>query len=171
MSEFNFDAPPTVRGDAPPGYRVTERSRVIGAGPGQFAMVRAAIWRWGVQRGSDFRFISVPERVTVGAVSRFRIPFGMLRPQVTCRVFEIVDEPRLAGFAHGAIRGHPQSGWESYLVEYTDEGSVILHIRVVSRPAAWWMRAAGPAGRLALEIILRRNLRALDGMLRQAPAT
>ncbi|MET0989871.1 MAG: DUF1990 family protein, partial [Glaciihabitans sp.] len=65
-----------------------------------------------------------------------------------------------------AIRGHPQSGWESFLVDLGPEGEVTLRIRVVARPSAWWMRVAGPLGQLALELILRRNLRSLAGPLR-----
>ncbi|MET0842688.1 MAG: DUF1990 family protein [Mycetocola sp.] len=73
-----------------------------------------------------------------------------------------VDEPRRSGFGHGALVGHPQSGWESYTVSIDDTDVVRLHIRVVWRPAAWWMRASGQFGRLALHLILRRNLGALD---------
>ena len=40
-----------------------------------------------------------------------------------------------------------------------------MRIRVVARPAAWWMALAGPAGRVALHLLLRRNLRALDAVV------
>jgi uncharacterized protein (UPF0548 family) len=156
---------PSLDSAAPQGYRLTERSRVIGTGSAVFDRARDAIWSWQIQRGSRFIAVEVPQSVRVGAVSRFRIRFGPLRPLVTCRVFAVVNQVRRAGFAHEAIRGHPQSGWESFIVEQDADGRVTLRIRVVARPAAWWMRAAGPLGQLALEILLRRNLRALDGTL------
>jgi uncharacterized protein (UPF0548 family) len=167
MSGFTMRGSPTLFGRAPEGYRLTERSRVIGSGVNDFARAKHLIALWRIQTGSRFVPVQVPERVSVGVISQFRIPFGPLRPLVTCRVFSVVDEPRLAGFAHEAIRGHPQSGWESFLVDLAPDGEVTLSVRVVARPSAWWMRAAGPAAHLALEILLRRNLRSLDTYLSQ----
>ena len=166
MTGFSRSSSPTLFGRAPEGYRLTERSRVIGSGDSDFDRAKQLIWLWRVQTGSRFQPVQMPERVTVGVISQFRIPFGPLRPMVTCRVFTVVDEPRLAGFAHEAIRGHPQSGWESFLVDKGPAGEVTLSVRVVSRPSAWWMRAAGPAAHLALLLLLRRNLRSLDTHLR-----
>jgi uncharacterized protein (UPF0548 family) len=170
VSGFRSSSSPTLFGRAPEGYRLTERSRVIGSGDSDFERAKQLIWLWRVQTGSRFRPVQVPERVSVGVVSRFRIPFGPLRPMVTCRVFSVVDEPRLAGFAHEAIRGHPQSGWESFLVDKGPGGEVTLSVRVVARASAWWMRAAGPAAHLALLMLLRRNLHSLDAHLRSGHA-
>lgn len=166
MTKSTYREIPSLFGRAPQGYRVTEHRRVIGAGADDFQRARDAIWHWGIQDGSRFVRVAVPDEVAVGAVSRFRIPFGPLRPLVTCRVFAKFDDANVAGFAHEAIRGHPQSGWESFLVDLGPEGEVTLRIRVVARPSAWWMRVAGPLGQLALELILRRNLRSLTGALR-----
>jgi uncharacterized protein (UPF0548 family) len=165
VTEFNYRGPRTLSGRAPEGYRITELSRVIGAGDVDFDRARHAIAHWRIQSGSRYVPITVPEQAEVGVVSQFRIPFGPLRPTVTCRVFAVIDEPDVAGFAHEAIRGHPQSGWESFLVERAGNGELTLRIRVVSRPSAWWMRLAGPAGRLALVLLLQRNLHSLDSAL------
>lgn len=179
MDTFNFAGDPTLERPAPTGYRLTERRRTIGAGhrghrgPGAdatdtaaqdaaFARAREAIFAWQIQRGSGFVSERVPEPVSPGAVSLFRIPFGPLRPAVLCRVFAVIDEPGRAGFGHGALVGHPQSGWESFVVERCSDGSLEMCIRVIARPAVWWMRLAGPFAQLALELLLRRNLRSLD---------
>ncbi|GGF36345.1 DUF1990 family protein [Subtercola lobariae] len=146
----------------PAGFRLTERSRVIGQGDAFYEEARAALFRWQVQRGSGFAFVDVPLRVEVGAVSVFRIPFGPLRPRVICRVYEVSDTGTRAGFAHVALAGHPQLGWESYHVERNRFGQVRLAIRVVWRPSAWWMHAVGPFARVALALVLRRNLAALQ---------
>lgn len=164
MPRYSFGEVPASIGSAPHGYKVTERARVIGHGDSAFARAKEAIWTWQIQAGSRFEPLTVPERTAVGAVSRFRIRFGPLRPTVTCRVFAVIDQSERAGFAHEAIRGHPQSGWESFIVE-RDGDNVVLRIRVVARPAAWWMRAAGPAGDIALHLLLRRNLHSLDKLL------
>jgi uncharacterized protein (UPF0548 family) len=163
---YNFEGVPVLipeRADVPGGYLLTVRSRTIGTGPDAFAAAAEGILRWGVQRGSGFVPLApLPAEVEVGAVSVFRVPFGPLQPTVTCRVFEVVDDDHSAGFGHGALVGHPQRGWESYIVTHEADNSVRLTIRVVSRPASWWMRAAGPFGILALHLLLSRNLRALS---------
>jgi uncharacterized protein (UPF0548 family) len=118
--------------------------------------------------------------------------FGPLRPRVACRVVrvlrdEVVDgelashdgaplppeaearaeaRPRSTGFLHAALLGHPQRGWESYLVTHHPDDRVTLDVRVVWRPGAWWMRAAGPLTGVALRLLLGRGLRALDPVLR-----
>ena len=88
--------------------------------------------------------------------------------QVHGAVVDVVDSPAEIGFVHAALVGHPQRGFESYVVRRHPDGTVTLDIRVVWRPAAWWMRAAGPLGALALSLILRRNLRALDPVVAHA---
>ena len=159
---FNFPGNPSVDGQAPDGYRVTTRSREIGVGRERFESAADAVLSWAVHSGSGFRAVEVPDRVAVGATSVWEVPFGPLHPRVACRVFAVVNEPRRVGFGHGALDGHPQSGWESYVVSLDEDDVVRLRIRVVWKPAAWWMRAAGPFGRLALDRLLARNLRALD---------
>ncbi|MCU1479129.1 MAG: hypothetical protein JWQ64_3822 [Subtercola sp.] len=153
----------------PTGFRLTERSRVIGHGDAFYESARDQLFSWQVQRGSRFEFVDVPPRVELGAVSVFRIPFGPLRPRVICRVFEVRDSATRAGFSHVALDGHPQLGWESYHVERDSAGQVRLAIRVVWRPGAWWMHAAGPLASVAVALVLRRNLAALASLPRPAP--
>ena len=160
-----FDGRPTLTRHAPPGFRLTTASRVIGHGDDDFRRAADAVLRFEVHRGSVFLPEQVPERARVGEVNVWAIPVGPLRSRVACRVFAVVDDERTAGFGHAALVGHPQRGWESYLVHQHHDGRVTLDIRVVWRPAAWFMRAAGPAARLALGTVLHRNLRALDPVL------
>jgi uncharacterized protein (UPF0548 family) len=159
---YAFDGEPTLDGPPPAGFHVTTRSRVIGHGRAAFDAAGEAVLHWQVHRGSGFVPLEVPDRVAVGATSVWGVTLGPLRPPVACRVFAVVRSETEIGFGHAALVGHPQRGWESYRVRYHDDDRVTLDIRVVWRPAAWWIRAAGPASALALSLILRRNLRALD---------
>jgi uncharacterized protein (UPF0548 family) len=159
---YAFDGEPTLDGSPPAGFHVTTRSRVIGHGRAAFDAAGEAVLHWQVHRGSGFVPLEVPDRVAVGATSVWGVTLGPLRPPVACRVFAVVRSETEIGFGHAALVGHPQRGWESYRVRYHDDDRVTLDIRVVWRPAAWWIRAAGPASALALSLILRRNLRALD---------
>lgn len=165
---FNFAESPSIDGPAPAGYRRTIRSREIGSGEGDFAAAVTAVLHWQTHLGSGFIPVAVPPEVSVGAVSVFRIPFGPIRPVVTCRVFAAVDDATRGGFGHGALVGHPQQGWESYLVTLEPDGSVRLTIRVTARPAARWMALAGPLGLVALELVLLRNLHSLDASIAAA---
>ncbi|KQS22856.1 DUF1990 family protein [Frigoribacterium sp. Leaf186] len=166
--DYAFDGEPTLDGPPPAGFHVTTRSRVIGHGRAAFDAAGDAVLHWQVHRGSGFVPLDVPDRVTVGATSVWGVTFGPLHPPVACRVFAVVRSETEIAFGHAALVGHPQRGWESYRVRHHDDDRVTLDIRVVWHPAAWWMRAAGPASALALSLILRRNLRALDEVLASA---
>jgi uncharacterized protein (UPF0548 family) len=58
-----------------------------------------------------------------------------------------VDEPNRCGFAYGTLRGHPERGEESFVVE-RDGDVVTLCIRAFSAPGTMAVRVAGPAPRL-----------------------
>jgi uncharacterized protein (UPF0548 family) len=181
VDAWAFEGEPTLAGPVPRGFRETVVSRIVGHGPDVADRAGRAVLAWQVHRGSGFVPLRVPDRVEVGAVSLWAIPFGPVRPRVACRVVRVlVDEPveghtgaagdpgrtRSTGFLHAALVGHPQRGWESYLVTRHLDARVTLDIRVVWRPGAWWLRLAGPASGIALRLLLRRNLRALDPVLR-----
>jgi len=165
---YDFDGEPALDGPPPEGFHVTTRSRTIGHGPAAFEAAGEAVLRWRVHRGSGFVPLDVPDRVTVGATSVWGVTLGPLHPPVACRVFAVVRSPDEIGFGHAALVGHPQRGWETYRVRHHADGRVTLDIRVVWRPAARWMRAAGPLSGVALALILRRNLHALDDVVRLA---
>ena len=182
VDAWAFEGEPTLSGPVPEGFHVTAVSRLVGHGADDARIAGDAVLGWQVHRGSGFVPLQVPDRVRVGAISSWAIPFGPLRPRVACRVVRVLEDepadepvgepeheslPRATGFLHAALVGHPQRGWESYLVTHHPDDRVTLDIRVVWRPGAWWMRLAGPASGLALRLLLRRNLRALDPVLRR----
>ncbi|MGV8885467.1 MAG: DUF1990 family protein [Microbacteriaceae bacterium] len=152
--------------DRPADHRITVRSAVIGRGIETFDRSGESLLTWGLQRGSGFRAVHVPPRVTVGATTIWRIPFGPLKPRTICEVFAVADEPTRVGFGHVALPGHPQQGWENFVVTLEPDETVVLTITVCAKPAVWWMSLAGPAGVLALHVLLARNLRALTGEAR-----
>ncbi|WP_209560196.1 DUF1990 family protein [Frigoribacterium sp. PvP032] len=180
VDAWAFEGEPTLSGPVPEGFHVTAVSRLVGHGQDDARIAGDAVLGWQVHRGSGFVPLQVPDRVQVGAISTWAIPFGPLRPRVACRVVRVLEDepadepvgepedeslPRATGFLHAALVGHPQRGWESYVVTHHPDDRVTLDIRVVWRPGAWWMRLAGPASGLALRLLLHRNLRALDPVL------
>jgi len=93
------------------------------------------------------------------------IPFGPFQVTAPARIVYVVDELSRKGFAYGTLRGHPESGEESFIVEQTDDGSVWLEISAFSRPASaiWWL--AYPVLRLSQAYYTRRYFEALSGVL------
>ena len=101
--------------------------------------------------------------VVPGDTARLRIPFGPFRVVAPARVVYVIDEVRRKGFAYGTLAGHPESGEEAFIVEQTDDGSVWLEIRSISRPANafWWM--VYPVLRFSQNFYTKRYFRSLSG--------
>ena len=93
---------------------------------------------------------------------------GSLGLPVPCRVVWAVEEERRAGFAYGTLPGHPERGEEAFVVDLAPDGAVWFTVRAVSRPAAWYMQAAGPLGRLGQRIFARRYGSALERLAAEA---
>lgn len=117
---------------------------------------------WGVQRGAGLHVDASSERATKGFTVTVRLGVGPVAVRVPCIVVFTVDEARRRGFAYGTLPGHPERGEELFLVEHRDDDSVRLTIRAFSRPALWWSRASGPAGRLVQRVVTARYLGALE---------
>ena len=93
------------------------------------------------------------------------VPLWLFGIRAPCRVIYVIDEPNRKGFAYGTLPGHPESGEEAFIVDQTDDGSVWLTIRSLSRPSGWQWWAVYPVLRIAQAIFTRRYFRALSGPL------
>jgi uncharacterized protein (UPF0548 family) len=69
-----------------------------------------------------------------------------MRIWAPCEVVWLRDEPERYGFGYGTLPGHPEIGEEAFLV-LRDGDAVVFEVTAFSRPARWWIRAAGPAAR------------------------
>ncbi len=96
-----------------------------------------------------------------GMTARLRIPFGPFTITAPVRVVYLIDEVNRAGFAYGTMKGHPESGEESFIVEKFDDDSVWLTVRAFSRASTWYFRMVWPILRLEQEKFTKRYLRAL----------
>ena len=149
----------SVRGLAPRGFRLVERTVVLGSGEAAYARAAAATLWWGIQRGAGIR-VSAPDRaLREGDDVVMRVP---LWPRdVPCRVVAVVEEPRRAGFAYGTLPGHPERGEEAFVVELSEDETVRLRVRAFSRPASPIFWIGYPAVRLMQAIYTRRYLASL----------
>lgn len=103
--------------------------------------------------------------IAAGDTALLTVPFGPIGIRAPCRVIYVIDEPKRKGFAYGTLPGHPESGEEAFIVDQTDDGSVWLTIRSLSRPGGWQWWAVYPALRIAQAMFTRRYFRALAGPL------
>jgi uncharacterized protein (UPF0548 family) len=99
--------------------------------------------------------------ITNGMTARLKIPFRALTVDAPVRVVYVIDETNRIGFGYGTMRGHPQSGEESFIVDHRDDDAVWLTIRAFARPSTWYYRLASPVLRLQQTRLTKRYLRAL----------
>jgi len=147
-----------------PGWQDTRVSRVVGPavvgqGARAFARARAGLLGWDVQRLAG---VSVPPSTpdaAEGVLVRQTVgPGGLL--VALCRVSEVVDAPRRAGFTYVALQPHPEQGQETFLLEHRDDDAVVLTVASRSRLAWAPARLASPLARAAQRVAVRRYLRA-----------
>lgn len=96
-----------------------------------------------------------------GMTAKLKIPFGPFPVTAPVRVVYLIEEATRVGFAYGTMRGHPESGEESFIVEMYDDDSVWLTIRAFSRASTWYYRLAWPVLRIQQAKFTKRYLKAL----------
>jgi uncharacterized protein (UPF0548 family) len=154
----------------PAGFSTMVERRMIGRGPADFARAREGLLSWQMHRDAGLAMTATAARAAVGAESLGLLGIGSLGLAVPCRVVWAVEEERRAGFAYGTLPGHPEQGEEAFVVDLAADGAVWFTVRAVSRPAAWYMHAAGPLGRLGQRIFARRYVSALQRLAAGAAA-
>lgn len=163
-TEKPFNYPPAecgVEAWRADGYREFSRRALLGHGSGRFEECRAELFRWTVQRRAGVRVFPDSAACLPGVTILLSWGVGPFRIDAPCRIVRVVDESRRAGFTYGTIKGHPESGEESFVVELDDAQRVWLTIRAYSRPARWYSKFAHPVAHLVQDMITRRYLRSL----------
>jgi uncharacterized protein (UPF0548 family) len=157
---------PTWRGDPEgetfPGLRVDVYRRRVGHGDATFAAAVDMTLTWGVQRGAGLVVLPSRERVAVGTNVVVGMPMGPLLVLAPCRVIDVFDEPDRGGFRYVTLPGHPELGFEEFVVEKSTDGEVRFTARPVSRPATVLLRLAGPVGRVIQRRASHRYLDAIQ---------
>ena len=146
--------------EPPAGYRELIRTRTLGSGQRTFEVVGTALLRMDLHRRSRFRVHLPTPSVVEGRGVAVALPWGPVAITGACRIVAIVAEPRRSGFAYGTLPRHPERGEESFIVEWTADGTVVMTVHAWSRPAVWFARLAGPYGRGIQRRVAARLLRA-----------
>ena len=144
--------------------RRLEREAVLGAGADLFDRASRALINWEMHRRAGLVVVTdgpaTPGR-TVSLRPRTG-PGAWLRLTAPCEVTTVVDRPDARGFTYRALPGHPEAGWETFLVEHDPAtGTVRLRIEAESAHATLIARLGGPIARAEQNRLTRRYLDAL----------
>lgn len=147
---------------APPGYAEDRTDIPLGRGELLFARAKAALAAW---RGLQLGWLeALPDAAAIAEGAcicvAVRVPgFTVLN---ACRVLYVLDEANRYGFAYGTLPAHAESGEELFLVERAADGTVWYRIRALSRPSAWYARAAAPLARALQKRFARESAAAMQ---------
>ncbi|MFC8597203.1 DUF1990 family protein [Isoptericola sp. NPDC057191] len=157
-------APSDERWRPPDGWRAHERTVRLGDGADLWEDASRAVLSWGVKTRSGFAVDPPPEPgQVVRAGERFWLVarLGPLRVREPVQVVEVVTTGRRAALAYGTLEGHPVSGEEAFIVSRSDDGTVSLTLRSLTRAGSGRWRALFPLVLLLQRRYRRRYLRAL----------
>lgn len=89
-------------------------------------------------------------------------PAAWLRLSAPCEVTEVIDRPDARGFTYRALPGHPERGWETFVVSH-DRGTDLVRLTITaeSEHATLLARLGAPLARAEQDRITRRYLAAL----------
>ncbi|WP_329139212.1 DUF1990 domain-containing protein [Streptomyces sp. NBC_01476] len=154
----------TATGQAPPpGFHALRVRVPLGAGTYERAV--EALFTWRMHRATPF--LRVPAEVPEAAPG-VRVLLRMGPVTAPCQVVWTVEEKNRTGFAYGTLPGHPECGEEAFVLRRDPDGSAGFTVLAFSRPATWYLRAAGPCGRSAQRAIAHQYARALRRLTRPA---
>ncbi|MCH0539725.1 DUF1990 domain-containing protein [Streptomyces sp. MUM 203J] len=152
----------TAHPDAlPRGYQILRHRALVGHGRDAFETAGAAVTAWGMHRATGARVHSEAARAEPGIRLRVAVGAGPLEFGVPCEVVWTAYEENRTGFAYGTLDGHPESGEESFVVEFGPDGRVWFTLTAFSRPGCWYTRLGGPVVPVLQRWYARRLGRAL----------
>ncbi|WP_369214093.1 DUF1990 family protein [Streptomyces flavofungini] len=149
----------------PPGFRRLQVRTQLD--PGSLEAAAKALFGWRMHRAVPLGVSATAEEAAPGV--RVTLRAGPFR--APCEVVWTVREENRIGFGYGTLPGHPECGEEAFVLRRYPDGSVDFTIVAVSRPAAWYVRAAGPVGHLLQWAAAQRYGRALRTLSRRGAAS
>ena len=142
------DAEPTARPAPapPPGFRTERFTRVIGTDLADFRLASEGLESWTAHRGSGVDVFPAEAELVAGSTVGIRTRQLGLWVVAACRVESVIDEPNRRGFVYSTLPGHPECGYESFIVGF-DGDEVIFEIEAVSKPGIALVKVAAPLTR------------------------
>ena len=144
--------------------RRLRRDAALGAGADLFDRASRALINWDMHRRAGLVVVTdgpATPRRTVTLRPRTG-PGAWFRIAAPCEVVSVVDRPDVRGFTYRALPGHPEAGWETFLVERDPVTDVVrLRIEAESSHATLLAKVGAPVARYEQDRLTRRYLAAL----------
>ena len=148
-------------GRPPSGYRQDAFSREIGVGTDAFNRARTGLREWVAHSDSGVEVFpadaALAEGGTVAIVTR-QLGLWIL---AACRIETVSDDASMFGFTYATLPGHPENGYESFVVRLENE-TVFFDIDVVSKPGIPLVRFGRPVTRLLQRRATKAYLASLE---------
>lgn len=144
--------------------RRLKQEAVLGAGADLFERASRALFNWDMHRRAGLVVITdgpaTPRRTVI---LRPRTgPGAWLRINAPCEVSCVLDRSDARGFTYRALPGHPEAGWESFLIHRDPVTDVVrLRIEAESAHATLLAKLGAPVARAEQNRLTRRYLEAL----------
>lgn len=138
------EAGATRLGPLPDGYHHLHHRTRIGRDLADFETAGAAVTEFRMHRLSGARVEASAPRAEAGASVRVALGAGPFQLAAPCRVVWAEYGRERIGFAYGTLARHPECGEECFVVEITQDGTVLFTVMAFSRPVRWYTRLAGP---------------------------
>jgi uncharacterized protein (UPF0548 family) len=148
---------------------VRSRHVEVGRGRAAFDAARTAVRTWVPQRALGAGITPAEQGIALDETIVLVLRRGPLFVVAPTRVVAVIDEPRRFAFAYGTLPGHPESGEESFMVEWLPDDAVRATIRVQAVAASLAARAVGPCAGWLQNAALRRYLRAIGDHVTTQP--
>lgn len=144
--------------------RHLQREAVLGAGADFFDRAGRALINWDMHRRAGLVVVADGPATTGRTVTlRPRTgPGACLRIAAPCEVTAVIERPDVRGFTYRALPGHPERGWETFLVERDPATDTVwMRIEAESTHATMLARLGAPIARAEQDRLTRRYLTAL----------
>jgi uncharacterized protein (UPF0548 family) len=145
---------------APEGYRIARHRVAAGAGPDAFTRLAEGILGWKLHRLAGLSVRAEAPRAAEGVQVVPGFGFGKLRIPAPCRVVWVEEGTSRAGFGYGTLRGHPESGEESFVAVLEPDDVVYFELFAFSRHSNWFYTLGGPVASACQRLVTRRYLAA-----------
>ena len=139
------------------GFHTFSHRRIVGRGEVDYARCVSALLSGRAHRAAGAP-LSGP--LTVGGVAHIR-PLGIRALDSPCRVLVRETGPERTVLVYGTLPGHLEEGEETFRIDRSDTGEVVVTVSAFSRPAHWLTRLGGPVALAAQRLMARRYAAAI----------
>lgn len=144
------------------GFSHDRLEAIVGHGEDDFAAAREGLTIFATHVAMGVRVFPSRAQVALGATLLVTFGSPLFAIAAPCRISQVIDEPRRAGFAYVTLQGHPEEGEESFIVDHDVLGDVRFTVEARSRPGSPVVRATRAVSHQMQLRVARGYVRSLE---------